>query len=126
MLQYAVVKTVLIISLLVTSLALNAQTLQGKVVRVADGDTITTNQPKGETNEKTNNCVIDCSGLKLRHGDGVGGSHQDVGRESTCLRAGKCAWARQRRDVQVSRKREEHRSPCFQRLVHQEVMMGLS
>ena len=30
-----------IISMLMTSLALNAQTLQGKVVRVADGDTIT-------------------------------------------------------------------------------------
>jgi endonuclease YncB( thermonuclease family) len=35
------VKVALIVSLLVTSLALNAQTLQGKVVRVADGDTIT-------------------------------------------------------------------------------------
>ena len=34
-------KIALIVSLLVTSLALNAQTLQGKVVRVADGDTIT-------------------------------------------------------------------------------------
>ena len=30
--------TAFIVSLLVTSLALNAQTLQGKVVRVADGD----------------------------------------------------------------------------------------
>ena len=28
-------------SLLVTSLALNAQTIKGKVVRVADGDSIT-------------------------------------------------------------------------------------
>ena len=34
-------KVALIVSLLVMSLALNAQTLQGKVVRVADGDTIT-------------------------------------------------------------------------------------
>ena len=34
-------KIAIIVSLLVTSLALNAQTLQGKVVRVADGDTIT-------------------------------------------------------------------------------------
>ena len=34
-------KIALIVSLLVTSLALNAQTLQGKVVRVYDGDTIT-------------------------------------------------------------------------------------
>lgn len=34
-------KIALIVSLLVTSLALNAETLQGKVVRVADGDTIT-------------------------------------------------------------------------------------
>ena len=34
-------KVALIVSLLVTSLALNAQTIQGKVVRVADGDTIT-------------------------------------------------------------------------------------
>lgn len=34
-------KLALIASFLVTSLALNAQTLQGKVVRVADGDTIT-------------------------------------------------------------------------------------
>ena len=34
-------KIALIVSLLVTSLALNAQTLQGRVVRVADGDTIT-------------------------------------------------------------------------------------
>ena len=34
-------KIALIVSFLVTSLALNAQTLQGKVVRVADGDTIT-------------------------------------------------------------------------------------
>ena len=31
----------LIVSILVASLALNAQTLQGRVVRVADGDTIT-------------------------------------------------------------------------------------
>lgn len=31
----------LIVSMLMTSLALNAQTIQGKVVRVADGDTIT-------------------------------------------------------------------------------------
>ena len=30
-----------IVSLLVTSLAMNAQTIQGKVVRVADGDAIT-------------------------------------------------------------------------------------
>ena len=34
-------KIALVVSLLATSLALNAQTLQGKVVRVADGDTIT-------------------------------------------------------------------------------------
>ena len=34
-------KIAFIVSSLVTSLALNAQTLQGKVVRVADGDTIT-------------------------------------------------------------------------------------
>lgn len=34
-------KIALIVSLLVTSLALNAETLQCKVVRVADGDTIT-------------------------------------------------------------------------------------
>ena len=34
-------KIALIVSLLVTSLALSAETLQGKVVRVADGDTIT-------------------------------------------------------------------------------------
>ena len=34
-------KIALIVSLLVTSLALNAEMLQGKVVRVADGDTIT-------------------------------------------------------------------------------------
>ena len=34
-------KIALIVSLLVTSLALNAQMLQGRVVRVADGDTIT-------------------------------------------------------------------------------------
>ena len=34
------VKIVLIVSFLMTSLALNAQTHQGKVVRVADGDTI--------------------------------------------------------------------------------------
>ena len=34
-------KIALIVSLLVTSLALNAQMLQGKVVRVADGDMIT-------------------------------------------------------------------------------------
>jgi len=34
-------KIALIVSLLVTSLALNAETLQGRVVRVADGDTIT-------------------------------------------------------------------------------------
>lgn len=32
---------VIIVSMLVMSFALNAQTLQGKVVRVADGDTIT-------------------------------------------------------------------------------------
>ena len=31
----------LTVSILVTSLALNAQTIQGMVVRVADGDTIT-------------------------------------------------------------------------------------
>ena len=31
----------LIVSMLVMSLALNAQTIQGKVVRVSDGDTIT-------------------------------------------------------------------------------------
>lgn len=34
-------KMVIIVSSLVMSLALNAQTIQGKVVRVADGDTIT-------------------------------------------------------------------------------------
>lgn len=34
-------KIALIVSLLVTSLALNAETLQGEVVRVVDGDTIT-------------------------------------------------------------------------------------
>ncbi len=34
-------KLALIVAFLVMSLALNAQTLQGKVVRVADGDTIT-------------------------------------------------------------------------------------
>ena len=34
-------KIALIVSLLVMSIALNAQTLQGRVVRVADGDTIT-------------------------------------------------------------------------------------
>ena len=34
-------KIALIVSSLVASLALNAQTLQGKVVRVADGDAIT-------------------------------------------------------------------------------------
>ena len=34
-------KLVLIVSFLVMSLALNAQTLQGKVVRVYDGNTIT-------------------------------------------------------------------------------------
>ena len=34
-------KIALIVSSLVTSLALNAEMLQGKVVRVADGDTIT-------------------------------------------------------------------------------------
>jgi hypothetical protein len=34
-------KIALIVSLLVTSLALNAEMLQGKVVRVADGDMIT-------------------------------------------------------------------------------------
>ena len=34
-------KLALIVSSLVMSLVLNAQTLQGKVVRVADGDTIT-------------------------------------------------------------------------------------
>ena len=34
-------KFTIIVSMLMTSLALNAQTLQGKVVRVADGDTIT-------------------------------------------------------------------------------------
>lgn len=34
-------KIALIVSFLVTSLALSAQPLQGKVVRVADGDTIT-------------------------------------------------------------------------------------
>lgn len=34
-------KLAIIVSFLVMSLALNAQTLQGKVVRVADGDTIT-------------------------------------------------------------------------------------
>ena len=33
-------KIALIVSLLVMSIALNAQTLQGRVVRVADGDTI--------------------------------------------------------------------------------------
>lgn len=33
-------KLVLIVSLLVMSLALNAQTIQGKVVRVADGDIV--------------------------------------------------------------------------------------
>ena len=33
--------TAFIVSLLVANLALNAQTLQGRVVRVADGDTIT-------------------------------------------------------------------------------------
>ena len=31
----------LIVSMLVMSLTLNAQTIQGKVVRVSDGDTIT-------------------------------------------------------------------------------------
>ena len=30
-----------IVSILMTSLALNAQTMQGRVVRIADGDTIT-------------------------------------------------------------------------------------
>ena len=34
-------KLALMVSMLMTSLALNAQTLQGKVVRVADVDTIT-------------------------------------------------------------------------------------
>ena len=34
-------KLALIVSFLVMSLALNAQTIQGKVVRVSDGDTIT-------------------------------------------------------------------------------------
>ena len=34
-------KIALIVSLIVTSLVLDAQTLQGRVVRVADGDTIT-------------------------------------------------------------------------------------
>lgn len=34
-------KLALIVSFLVMSLALNAQTIQGKVFRVADGDTIT-------------------------------------------------------------------------------------
>ena len=34
-------KMVIIVSMLVMSFALNAQTIQGKVVRVADGDTIT-------------------------------------------------------------------------------------
>lgn len=34
-------KIALIVSLLVTSLALNAEMLQGEVVRVVDGDTIT-------------------------------------------------------------------------------------
>ena len=34
-------KMVIIVSSLVMSFALNAQTIQGKVVRVADGDTIT-------------------------------------------------------------------------------------
>lgn len=34
-------KLALVVSMLMTSLALNAHTLQGKVVRVADGDTIT-------------------------------------------------------------------------------------
>ena len=33
-------KLALIVSLLMTSLALNANTIQGRVVRVADGDTI--------------------------------------------------------------------------------------
>lgn len=33
-------KLALIVSFLVMSIVLNAQTLQGKVVRVADGDTI--------------------------------------------------------------------------------------
>ena len=44
-------KIALIVSLLVTSLALNAQTLQGKFVRVADGDTITIlDEAKGQSN----------------------------------------------------------------------------
>lgn len=36
-------KLALMVSMLMTSLALNAQTLQGRVVRVVDGDTIATN-----------------------------------------------------------------------------------
>ena len=40
-------KLALIVSFLATSLALNAQTLQGKVVRVADGDTITIYRTEG-------------------------------------------------------------------------------
>lgn len=36
-----VMRFTLIVSMLVMSLALNAQTIQGKVVRVANGDTIT-------------------------------------------------------------------------------------
>ena len=36
-----VMRFTLIVSMLVMSLALNAQTIQGKIVRVSDGDTIT-------------------------------------------------------------------------------------
>ena len=51
-------KIALIVSLLVTSLALNAQTLQGKVVRVVDGDMITIlDGARGKTLMAHSNCL---------------------------------------------------------------------
>jgi endonuclease YncB( thermonuclease family) len=61
-------KIALIVSTLVTSLALDAQTLQGKVVRVADGDTIT-RLDEGKVEYKIRLNRIDAPNEGLAFGD---------------------------------------------------------
>lgn len=61
-------KLALIVSFLVMSLALNAQTLQGKVVRVADGDTITIlDEAKVQSKIRLNR--IDAPEMKQAYGE---------------------------------------------------------
>lgn len=60
-------KIALIVSLLVTSLALNAEMLQGKVVRVADGDTITVLDATNTQNKvRLNKIDILCHTITVR------------------------------------------------------------